>query len=240
MKGIRILAMAVATSGAIALGTQAQVQQQIQIDPSILTERPVFVPDLKLKILDLPDLAITELRGPSDGPNQAGDLELIINLQNFSKSLVSLKFLDADGQIQPTLDVVYLAPGQSLIGYLTGSAAGDETPIVKRVFLETVLEPGQKLSHARARADQPENLISVSLPGFREQDPVLSGVHRLAVILDPEETLIELSRRNNMADYTWSEEPQAVAVQTQRGLMELTLPVEKPAKQKAPELRPFQ
>lgn len=240
MNIMHLRSIAIAACCVTGLAAQAQVQKQIQIDPDILTNRPVLVPNLKLRVLDLPDVGISELRGPATGPDEAGELELNINLQNFGESPFSLKFLDVDGQVQPTLEVLYQAPGQSLGDILNATSVNNQSPVVKRVFLDAVLNPGQKLSRTEAGYADGANLISVSLPGLRNEDGAVSGVHRLVVILDPAETVIERSRRNNIADFTWVEEVEAVSPQVPTETLRLTLPTKKPAKQKAPELRPFE
>lgn len=240
MRMARLILVVAAVCAVSALAAKAQVQKQIQIDPDILTKRPVLVPELTLKVLDLPDLAISELRGPATGPDEAGDLELIINLQNFGESPISLKFLDADGQVQPTFEVVHLVPGQSLFDYLSGSTTGDQTPIVKRVFLDAILEPGQKLSRTEAGYSEGANVISISLPNLRDEDVFVSGSHSLVVYLDPAETVIERSRRNNIAAFTWAESFEALSVPETTEMLQLTLPTKEPAKKAAPELRPFE
>lgn len=240
MKMMRLISLAMATCCLSGAAAQAQLQEQIQVDPNILTERPVFVPDLKLRVFDLPDLGITELRGPDTGPDQAGNLELIVNLQNFGESPTSLKFLDKDGQVQPTFEVMYEAPSQSLGALIDGTGTGDQLPVVKQVFLDAVLGPGQRLSRTEAGYNQQANLMSISLRDFRDKHAALTGVHRLVVILDPAETLIERSRRNNMAAFRWVEDSEAVSMQEPRERLRLTIPTKEPVKQNSPELRPFE
>ena len=240
MKMMRLISLAVATCCLSGAAAQAQLQEQIQINPDNLTKRPALGPELKLKVLQLPDLGITELRGPDTGPDQAGDLELIVNLQNFGESPISLKFLDEDGQAQPTFEVMYEAPSQSLGALLNGAGTGSQLPIVKQVFLDTVLGPGQRLSRTEAGYNQEANLISISLRDFRDKDASLTGVHRLVVILDPAETLLERSRRNNMAAFRWGEDSESVSMQEPTERLRLTIPTKEPVKQKAPELRPFE
>lgn len=237
MRFISAVGLACCLSG---LTVQAQVQKQSQIDPNLLTKRPALTPELTLQIFDLPDIAITHLSGPTAGPGEAGDMELVIDLHNFGESPFSLKFLNADGQIQPTLEVVHIAPGQSLLGYLNGTDAEDRPTIVKRVFLDAVLEPQRKLSHTQAGLDQDANLISVSLSKLRNRGDFTTGRHSLVVFLDPAETVIERSRRNNMAAFSWHEDFEPVSASEPQERLRLTVPTKKPAKQKAPELRPFQ
>ena len=111
---------------------------------------------------------------------------------------------------------------------------------MKQVFLDTVLGPGQRLSRTEAGYNQEANLISISLRDFRDKDASLTGVHRLVVILDPAETLIERSRRNNMAAFRWGEDSESVSMQEPTERLRLTIPTKEPVKQKAPELRPFE
>lgn len=239
MRMTRWISTVFATCCMSGLVAQAQVQKQIQINPDILTKRVERVPELKLKVLDLPDLAFTELRGPSTGPNEAGDLKLIIDLQNFGEAPVSLKFLDSNGDVQPTFEVVHVPPGQSLFGYLNGAVAGHQTPIVKRVFLDAVLNPGQKLSNTEAGFSDGANQISISLPNLRDEDVFVSGVHGLVVFLDPAETMIERSRRNNIAAFNWAESFEVMPFPEAEEMLQLTLPTKEPAKKDAPKLRPF-
>lgn len=145
-----------------------------------------------------------------------------------------------DGQVQPTLEVLYQAPGQSLGDILNGTRVNNQSPVVKRVFLDAVLNPGQKLSSTEARYADGANLISISLPDLRDEDTPVTGVHRLVVILDPAETVIERSRRNNIADFTWVEQFEEVSPRTSTEMLRLTCPTKKPLKQKAPELLPFE
>lgn len=82
----RLIFAAVAACCVSGLAAQAQVQKQIQISPDILTKRPALTPELKLEVFDVPDLAITHLSGPTAGPDEAGHVELTIDLKNFGES----------------------------------------------------------------------------------------------------------------------------------------------------------
>jgi hypothetical protein len=224
---------ALAVTSGVAMG---QVDQKIQIDPNIITQRSDLEPSFKIDLKSLPDLAIVGLDSVNERPDANGDLDLIIDVQNRGSAPFSLKFSDAEGRVQPTFELIYMAPEQSLGDLFNPDSPETEPPVVKRVFLDTVLGSGQTLTTSDAIHGETQSSVRVSLPKLPNGETRAIGVHRIVVMLDPAETLIERSRRNNMAAFTWTEEIEAVVITDPQILLPLKVPTEKPV----PVRRPFE
>ena len=210
--GFTAFVRAVCITGAILAVTvfQASVQAQsvdrLKLDPKALQRPLPITPELQLQITELPDLSIWRIGFVTNPDDRTQPFIVAIDLKNVGPRAIDLAFKHPDGRSAPTFDIYYLPPGGDLGGLFTDPGEDGGPRLLNREFLTGILRPGDRLRDLMWRDPGLSVQYRLELPVRADPDEVQSGVHQIMLVLDPEETLIERSKRNNYAAKSWFED----------------------------------